>query len=73
MRGPECCFSFADLFVAAKGRPWNQDEEAMFQNLTQSERNDWVSHLATMAPQFRTEDKIGDDGVVYRAFWVEGA
>ena len=71
MRGPECCFSFQDLFTAAEGRIWTADEETEFQSLTQRERNEWVSKLAAKAPQFRTQDKVGDDGITYRAFWIE--
>ncbi len=73
MRGPECCFSFADLFSAAEGRIWTHEEEKVFQNLTQQERNEWVSRLAQKAPQFKTQDKIGTDGITYRAFWIESA
>ena len=71
MRGPECCFSFADLFSAAEGRHWTPTEEKVFQNLNQEERNEWVSRLAEKAPQFKTQDKVGTDGVTYRAFWIE--
>lgn len=71
MRGPECCFSFEDLFTAAEGRMWTSVEEATFTSLTHDERNEWVSKLAAKAPQFQTKDKVGDDGVTYRAFWIE--
>ena len=71
MRGPECCFSFQDLFTAAEGRIWTPEEEIVFKNLTQEERNDWVSKLAIKAPQFRTQDKVGTGGITYRAFWIE--
>lgn len=70
MAGPECHFSFADLFFAAKGRMWTPDEEAEFKNLTQDQRNEWVSILVSVAPQFTTQDKIGADGLTYRAFWI---
>ena len=70
MVGPECCFSFADLFLAAEKRVWTSEEENGFRDLTQDERNDWVSMLAEKAPQFKTQDKVGTDGVVYRAFWI---
>lgn len=73
MLGPECCFSFADLFTAAEGRMWTEQEENVFKNLSQSERNDWVSRLAEMAPQFKTQDKVGSDGLIYRAFWVDAS
>lgn len=73
MRGPECCFSFEDLFISAEGRPWTSEEELVFKNLNQDERNEWVSTLANKAPQFKTQDKIGDDGVTYRAFWIDSS
>ena len=71
MRGLECCFSFHDLFTAAEGRMWTPEEETTFRSLTQDERNEWVTKLAAKAPQFRTKDKVGDDGITYRAFWIE--
>ena len=71
MRGPECDFSFADLFEAAYGRQWTDQEELRFQRLSQLDRNEWVTKLAALAPQFTTQDKVGTDGIVYRAFWVE--
>lgn len=70
MRGPECCFSFEDLFRAAEGRIWTIEEEIIFLGLSQTERNEWVTKLVSKAPQFVTEDKVGDDGVIYRAFWI---
>lgn len=71
MLGPECDYSFADLFVAAEGRMWTDEEESTFKNLTQEEKNEWVARLAQKAPQFTTKEKVGADGVVYRAFWIE--
>jgi hypothetical protein len=50
---------------------WTKGEEETFTNLTQDERNEWVSKLVAKAPQFQTKDKVGDDGVTYRAFCVE--
>ena len=70
MVGPECCFSFADLFIAAEGRGWTVEEESMFLNLTQEDRNKWVSKFLEKAPEFVSQDKVGTDGVVYRAFWI---
>lgn len=52
---------------------WTEQEENVFKNLSQSERNDWVSRLAEMAPQFKTQDKVGSDGLIYRAFWVDAS
>ena len=71
MCGPECLFSFNDLFVASEGRMWTPEEEASFKSLSQDQRNEWVSKLAAKAPQFVTQDKVGTNGIVYRAFWVE--
>ena len=71
MLGPECCFRFEDLFFAAEDRRWTLEEEAMFKSLTQDERNAWVAMLVKKAPQFTTQDRIGTDGLVYRAFWID--
>ncbi|MEI8281051.1 MAG: hypothetical protein WCG75_01475 [Armatimonadota bacterium] len=70
MLGPECCFSFADLFVATEGRMWTVDEAQDFQKLSQDQKNAWVTVLAEKAPQFVTVNRMGIDGVVYRAFWI---
>ena len=70
MCGPECAFSFQDLFFAAEGRVWTPDEELTFAHMSQADRNNWVAILAQKAPQFTTEDKVGTDGIVYRAFWI---
>lgn len=50
---------------------WTPEEEASFKSLSQDQRNEWVSKLAAKAPQFVTQDKVGTNGIVYRAFWVE--
>jgi hypothetical protein len=71
MLGPECYFSFEDLFVAAEGRTWTPEEQTTFKYLTQDQKNEWVSALAAKAPQFKTQNRVGSDGVVYRAFWIE--
>jgi hypothetical protein len=68
--GIECNFSFADLFIAAEGRTWTSDEEIVFKNLTQRQRNEWVSSLVVKAPEYVTQDKVGTGGVMYRAFWI---
>jgi len=52
---------------------WTPEEEQVFSGLTQEERNEWVSRLAQKAPQFKTQDKVGTDGITYRAFWIEAA
>lgn len=69
MRGPECQFSFADLFLAAEGRMWTPEEEATFVALTQPQKNEWVSKLVAKAPGFVTADRLGTDGISYRVFW----
>jgi hypothetical protein len=56
--------------VAAEGRIWTIEEEIELISLSQEERNEWVTKLVAKAPQFITQDKIGDDGVIYRAFWI---
>jgi len=68
MRGPECAFSFEDLFRAAYGRGWSENEKAQVYGMTQADRNEWVSQTAAKT-DFKTEDRVGTDGVVYRAFW----
>jgi hypothetical protein len=69
--GRECSLGFADLFRLAKKRGWTLDEERTFQALTQPERNAAVLELAREAGGIRTEDRIGTDGQVYTAFWLE--
>ncbi len=70
MRGPECCFSFEDLFIAAEGRRWTTDEALEFKQLSQDQKNERVTDLVNKAPQFITADRFGTDGVLYRAFWI---
>lgn len=70
--GRECAIGFADLFRLAKNRGWTADEERAFQSLTQPERNAAVLELAREAGGIRTEDRLGTDGQVYTAFWLEG-
>ena len=69
--GRECSIGFADLFRRAKKRGWTAEEERAFQALTQPERNTAVQELAREAGGIHTEDRIGTDGQVYTAFWVE--
>jgi hypothetical protein len=71
MMGRECSIGFADLFRLAKKRGWTADEEREFQALTQPERNAAVIELAREAGGIQTEDRIGSDGQVYTAFWLE--
>ena len=63
--------SFYDLFAAVHGRDWSQGEKDAFDRLTQGERNEWVRKLASNLAFIKTEDRIGSDGRVYTAFWVE--
>ncbi|MBX3357115.1 MAG: hypothetical protein KF745_01675 [Phycisphaeraceae bacterium] len=63
--------SFRDLFVAAKGREWTEEEVLEFQAFDQEGKNRMVKQLAAEAGGIRTEDQVGTDGVVYTAFWRE--
>jgi hypothetical protein len=71
MMGRECSIGFADLFRLAKRRDWTAEEERAFQAMTQPERNAAVQALAREAGGMHTEDRIGTDGQVYTAFWLE--
>ena len=66
-----CTIGFADLFRLAKKRGWTAEEERAFQAMTQPQRNSEVKELAREAGGIRTEDRIGTDGLVYTAFWLE--
>lgn len=69
--GRECTIGFADLFWLAKKRGWTDAEERAFQALSQPDRNAAVMELAREAGGIHTEDRIGTDGQVYTAFWLE--
>ncbi len=69
--GKECAYSFADLFMLARKRTWTEEERAYFAALDQTDRNHVVRQLAAEAGNVVTEDKIGSDGTVYTAFWVD--
>jgi len=69
--GRECAIGFADLFRLARKRGWTAEEERAFQSLTQPERNAAVLELAREAGGIHTEDRLGTDGQVYTAFWLE--
>ena len=71
--GRECAIGFADLFRLAKKRGWTAEEARAFQSLTQPERNAAVLELAREAGGIHTEDRLGSDGLVYTAFWLEEA
>ena len=66
-----CTIGFADLFRLAKKRGWTAEEERAFRAMTQPQRNSEVKELAREAGGIRTEDRIGTDGLVYTAFWLE--
>lgn len=69
--GRECSIGFADLFRLAKKRGWTDAEERAFQALSQRDRNAAVMELAREAGGIHTEDRLGTDGQVYTAFWLE--
>jgi hypothetical protein len=67
--GAECRYSFADLFRAAHGRDWSDDEKRAFEALDHDARNAWVrSMTALTAGRFVTDDRMGTDGRTYAAF-----
>lgn len=65
--GIECNYSFFDLFRAANKREPTVEEIAHFENLIQEKKNDLVKQWAHEAA-WEIRDKIGDDGITYRAF-----
>ena len=69
--GRDCSLGFADLFRLAKKRDWTPAEERAFQEMDQEARNAAVVALAREAGGIRTEDRVGTDGVIYTAFWLE--
>jgi hypothetical protein len=71
-RSPECEMGFADLFRLARKRAWTPDEEHEFQALDQDARNAAVKQLAQETDCVHTADRLGTDGVIYTAFWLEG-
>ena len=46
-------------------------EERAFQGMDQVARNAAVVALAREAGGIDTEDRVGTDGVIYTAFWLE--
>lgn len=68
---PECEMGFADLFRLARKRIWTTEEKDAFQALDQEARNAAVKQLAQEAGCVRTADRLGTDGVIYTAFWLE--
>lgn len=62
---------FADLFRLARKRIWTTEEKDAFQALDQDARNAAVKQLAREAGCVRTADRLGTDGLIYTAFWLE--
>jgi uncharacterized protein YbjQ (UPF0145 family) len=62
---------FAELFRLARKRIWTTEEKDAFQALDQEARNAAVKQLAQEAGCVRTADRLGTDGVIYTAFWLE--
>lgn len=69
--GRECQFSFSQLFRLAHQREWTETERQSFFALDHDSRNLEVKRLAQKAGNVRTEDRLGTDGLIYTAFWVE--
>jgi hypothetical protein len=67
----ECQYSFDDLFRLANGRQWTAEEKQAFLEMDQPTRNREVKRLAHKAACIRTEDRLGSDGLIYTAFWVD--
>lgn len=69
-----CCYSFLDLFRAARGRDWSEEEREEFNNLPQEEKNRVVREMvAKTGGKWACEDRTWMDGKVYTAFWMVGA
>lgn len=69
----DCCMSFRDLHRLARKRDWTAEEAHYFQSVDQPTRNNLVKQLAHEAGCIRTEDRIGTDGQIYTAFWLDRA
>lgn len=65
-----CAFSFDDLYQAANGRPMTKAEKEALYVFPQSKRNIIVGKWAESAG-WQFQDRVGTDGVMYRAFWEE--
>lgn len=65
--GPECDFSFLDLYKAAHKRNATEKFVKKFNRLTQDKRNDLVRIWAKKAG-WGVKDKMGNDNLVYTAF-----
>ncbi len=63
--------SFGDLYRSVRGVEWPAPEKEAFNNFSQEEKNAWVTTLAAEVDFVQTERKVGTDGVLYVAFWIE--
>ncbi len=69
-----CCYSFLDLFKAANGRAWSEEEQERFRNLPQDEKNAEVRRLVALTNgAWLCEDRLWGDGITYTAFWKTSA
>ena len=67
------CYSFDDLFRAAKRREMTESEARRFRNMTQGEKNSMVKQLVNKSDgAFKYEDRVGSDGQTYTAFETKG-
>lgn len=65
--GPECNYSFKDLYMAAYGANMSSEDIKQFSFLSQAERNVKVLEWARLAG-WGTDDRLGSDGQLYTAF-----
>lgn len=65
--GPECNFSFRDLYLAAHNRPALESEMQALFALPQSERNAVVKKWSELSG-WGTKERVGTDGALYIAF-----
>lgn len=64
----ECNFSFEMLYKAAFNRDLSKNIKLKLQNLPQEEINKLVLKWSKKAG-WKTEERIGSNGVLYRAFY----
>lgn len=65
--GPECDFSFQDLYKAAFKKEATKTFQTKFAKLPQEKRNELVKLWAEKAG-WGTKEKMGNDNLVYTAF-----
>jgi len=69
-----CWYSFLDLFRAAYGRNWSEEEQERFRNLPQEEKNAEVRRMVALTNGgWLCEDRVWGDGITYTAFWKSTA